>query len=209
MIWASIIFILLGAMGVYVFGILKKEDFSTRRLRLMTKLIGAKGTRYFLLGMAGIMLFAGTTSLVRQFIPANTKEAVSTPDKKPSSQEAADLQRESDMLSRAAELMGKHKFQESMDVYQQLADQFPKDRGYYLGEVGVNHYLLHEYDKAIEYYVIARDSGAKKNEMDDNIWESCQALYGKSHKKAPVKKYLSLCPDGAHTTEANKLLGKK
>jgi tetratricopeptide (TPR) repeat protein len=204
--WAAIIFILLGAMGIYVFGIKKKENFSTRRLRLMTNLIGAKGTRIFLLGMAVIMLFAGTASLTKQFYP--TKEAAIEPDKYSPSKEVADAQKESDMISKAADLMTKHQFQESMDAYQQLADEFPKDRGYYLGEVGVNHFLLNEYEKAIDYYVKARDNGADKSKMDDNIWESCEALYEKSGKKANVKKYLTLCPDGAHTKEAKKISGK-
>lgn len=203
--WAAIIFILLGAMGVYVFGIKKKENFSTRRLRLMTNLIGAKGTRIFLLGMSVIMIFAGIGSLTKQFYP--TKEATIEPDKY-SPKEVADLQKESDMLSKAADLMKQHKFQESMDAYQQLADEFPKDRGYYLSEVGVNHFLLGEYEKAIDYYMLARDSGANKTEIDDDIWQSCDALHDKSHKKAPVKKYLTLCPDGAHTKEAKKILGK-
>jgi hypothetical protein len=211
--WAAIIFILLGAMGVYAFGIKKKENFNTRRLRLLTNLIGAKGTRYFLLGMAGIMLFAGTTSLIRQFLFPAKKAAPATDiahehHQQPLAEKVADTVIEFHMLDSGMALMNHHKYQESQDIFMYMADSFPASRGFYLGLVGTDYALMKKYDTAIEYFVKGRDNGGDKSGADDNIWLASKSLYNKHKDHSYIKKYLTLCPDGNHKKEANKLLGK-
>ena len=208
--WAGIIFIILGAIGVYAFGIQKKEDFNTRRLRLMTKLIGAKGTRYFLLGMSGIMLFAGTASLVKPLLSSTPKKTVVAVDTAPEPhKKSTDTAVEFHLLDSAMALMNNRKYQESMNIFLMMVDSFPESRGFYLGLVGTDYALQKKYDTSIEYFVKARDNGDDTSRVDDNIWLASKASYRQDKDLAHIKKYLTLCPSGNHLKEAKKFMGKK
>lgn len=111
------------------------------------------------------------------------------------------------MRRNAATLMSSRKFQESIDLYQRLVDEFPADKGSFLSQIGAGYYFLGDYDKAIDYYVQARDNGMMADMMDDNIWEACEAIYKKTQDKAAIDRYFALCPGGSHTKAANKLKG--
>jgi tetratricopeptide (TPR) repeat protein len=111
------------------------------------------------------------------------------------------------MMRQASSLLTSGKFQASIDLYQQLVDQFPARKETYLSQMGAGYYFLGEYDKAIDYYVQARSAGMDASMMDDNIWEACEAIYQKTQDKAAVQRYFELCPNAGHKREANKILG--
>ncbi len=115
---------------------------------------------------------------------------------------------ENAMMRQATSLMTSRKFQESIDVYQQLATAFPARKDTYLSQVGVGYYFLGDYVQAIDYYVKARDLGSNAGMMDDNIWEACEAIYKNTQDKAAIERYFTLCPNGSNSRAANKLLGK-
>ncbi len=108
----------------------------------------------------------------------------------------------------AIKLMTSRKYQESIDAYQALMVQFPESKATFLSQIGVGHYFLGDYPKAIEYYVAARDNGEHADIMDHNIWEACETIFKNTGDKAAVERYLVLCPGGSNTKAANKLLAR-
>ena len=115
---------------------------------------------------------------------------------------------ENALMRRASSLITAQKFQEGLELYKQLANDYPKNRGLYLSQVGVGYHFLHEFDKAIDYYVQSRDTGYEPSMNDDNIWDACELEYSLTKDKSSLQKYLGLCPDGNHAKEAQKLLAK-
>jgi tetratricopeptide (TPR) repeat protein len=115
---------------------------------------------------------------------------------------------ENAMMRQATSCMTSGKFQESIDLYQQLATAYPARKDTYLSQIGAGHYFLGDYMQAIDYYVQARDLGSNASMMDDNIWEACETIYKNTQDKAAIERYFALCPSGSHGRAANKLLGK-
>jgi|GEM_PF-1767485 len=113
---------------------------------------------------------------------------------------------ENALLRQASSLMTSRKFQESIQVYHQMADQFPEKRGLYLSQIGANYYFMGEFQMAMDYYVKGLEAGADKRMMDDNIWEAVEELAKGDHGKAAAEQYLQLFPDGSYKKKAEKLL---
>lgn len=115
---------------------------------------------------------------------------------------------EDSLMRQASGFMTSGKFNESRELYQKLAENYPDKKGLYLSQVGASLYFLQEYEQAINTYVEARNNGADASMMDDNIWEACETIYKQANDKASLEKYIQLCPDGRYTKKANKLLAK-
>lgn len=111
------------------------------------------------------------------------------------------------MVRNATSLMSSRKFQQSAEIYQQLVDQYPENKGTYLSQIGACQYFLGDYDKAIEYYVAALDNGADRGMMDDNVFEACEAIFKGTQLPADIERYLELFPAGNHLRAAKKLVG--
>lgn len=112
-----------------------------------------------------------------------------------------------DALMREASLaLTSGNFQQAVEHYQQLANNFPQKKGLYLSQVGAAYYFLNDFNQAIDYYVQAKENGADDSMMDDNIWEACEAIYENSQDKAAIQKYLEHYPDGSYASAARKLL---
>lgn len=107
-------------------------------------------------------------------------------------------------INHAARLLTSRKFDEAIDAYTQIAQDFPEERGTCLSQVGAAWYFKGEFARAIEAYVIARDAGADADMMDDNLWEACEALAKKepAQKAAHLAAYLRHCPNGKHRRAA-------
>ncbi|MFN8397658.1 MAG: hypothetical protein U0176_23765 [Bacteroidia bacterium] len=110
------------------------------------------------------------------------------------------------MRQASSALTGK-RFQEAIDLYKALANDFPAQKGTYLSQVGAAYYFLGDYHQAIDYYVQARDHGMTAFMIDDNIWEACEAIHSQTRDASIANRYLELCPGGSHTKAAKKMLG--
>ncbi|MDH5399656.1 MAG: tetratricopeptide repeat protein [Cyclobacteriaceae bacterium] len=115
---------------------------------------------------------------------------------------------ESALVRQASSLCTSGEFSKSLDLYLQLAEDYPNSKGLYLSQVGVNYYFLNDFNAAIDYYLKALDEGADSSMMDDNIWEACEALFNNDNDMAPINRYLELFPDGSYKKKANKILSK-
>ncbi len=74
-------------------------------------------------------------------------------------------------------------------------------------QIGVCHFFLGDFEKAIEHYVLALNGGFDKRMMDDNIWEACEELMKKDGDKAKWSNhYLQILPEGNYAGKAKKNL---
>ena len=113
---------------------------------------------------------------------------------------------ENDLMRKAAKSMSSKNFTEAVDLYMELANKYPQNKGLYEGEVGAAYYFLGDYAKAIESYTSALNNGGDKSMMDDNIWEATEAIYGQTKDKKVVEEYVALFPSGNYKKKADKLL---
>ena len=111
------------------------------------------------------------------------------------------------LMRKAASLISGQKFAEGIELYKQMANDFPANKGTYLSQVGVGYFFLNDFNSAIDYYAQAYANGFDKSMSDDNIWEACEAIYKQNKDKEILSKYLQLFPGGKHTKDANKLSG--
>jgi tetratricopeptide (TPR) repeat protein len=113
---------------------------------------------------------------------------------------------ENEMMRNASKLMTSKQFNESIDLYQKLANNYPANRGLYESQIGANYYFLGDYIKAIEFYMSALKNGADKNMIDDNVWEATEALYEKTNNTNFFKGYTLFFPEGQYVKKANSFL---
>lgn len=114
----------------------------------------------------------------------------------------------SKQFNAASEFMLNQHYQDCVDAYQKLMEKYPDSLGDCESQIGAAYYFLGEYEKAISYYVAARNHGADQSMMDDNIWEACETLYDQSSLNSDIERYLQLCPDGSYANKAKKILQK-
>ena len=124
---------------------------------------------------------------------------------------------ENEMMRNASKLMTSGKFQESLDLYKKLSENYPNNKGLYEGQIGAAYYFLGEYEKAVEYYISSINNGGDKRMMDDNIWEAAEALSKLEilmedgsiiNPKNLIEKYLEIFPNGSYAKKARTILGK-
>jgi tetratricopeptide (TPR) repeat protein len=113
---------------------------------------------------------------------------------------------EDGLVKQATKLMVSKKFAESIEVYGNLVEQFPKNKALYQSQIGAGHYFLGDYTKAIDYYSLAMRHGSDKDMMDDNVWEAIEALYKQSKDVNVFEKYKQLFPSGSYVKKADKYL---
>jgi tetratricopeptide (TPR) repeat protein len=122
---------------------------------------------------------------------------------------------ENAMMRQATKLMSSKQFDESMALYQEMADKFPGNRGLYLSQVGVAHYFKGDLQEAFDTYVLAMEAGCDKDMSEDNIWEAAEEMSklfvlledgSVIQPKHLVEKYLELFPSGKYVKKAKKVL---
>jgi len=113
---------------------------------------------------------------------------------------------ENDLMRKAAKSMSSQNFAEAIELYTQLANRYPTNKGLYEGQIGAAYYFLGDYAKAIESYTSALHNGGDKNMMDDNIWEAAEAIYGQTKDKKAIEEYVVVFPNGNYKKKAEKLL---
>ncbi|MDD3877084.1 MAG: hypothetical protein PHT69_10710 [Bacteroidales bacterium] len=112
---------------------------------------------------------------------------------------------ENSMMRQAAKLMSGQQFEDSIELYTKLAENYPANRGLYQSQIGAAYYFLADYNKAISFYTAALNNGADKGMMDDNIWEATEALFKQTGEKAHLDNYKLLFPEGNYVKKAEKL----
>ncbi len=113
---------------------------------------------------------------------------------------------EDEMMRQASKFMTSGNFEESINLYKRMAEEYPDNRGLYESQVGAGYYFLGNYEEAINYYVSALKNGGDEDMADDNIWEATEVLYKQTGDKSHLEKYLELFPKGNYQKDASKLL---
>lgn len=111
-------------------------------------------------------------------------------------------------INDASRLMLDQKYKECIACYQAIAQTYPTEKAIAESQIGAAYYFLGFYAKAIDYYVMARESGADGAMIDDNIWEACTTIYSKTKNKRAIRKYLELCPRGNYLGKAIHILNE-
>ncbi|MDC8002482.1 hypothetical protein POV27_00330 [Aureisphaera galaxeae] len=109
-------------------------------------------------------------------------------------------------MREASVAMTSGQFEESAELYEKLAEDFPAKKGLYLSQVGAAYYFLKDFHTAISFYVTAKEHGADTSMMDDNIWEACEAIYNQENDKTAIERYLTHYPNGKYAKKAEKIL---
>lgn len=112
-------------------------------------------------------------------------------------------------FNQACRLVPKGKYAEALAMFEQVkantAD--PEQKGTCDNQIGVCHFFLGDYEKAIESYASSFKNGFDKGMADDNIWEACEKLMEKEKDKAKwARHYLGILPQGNYSSKAQKLL---
>ena len=115
---------------------------------------------------------------------------------------------EDTLEQQASNAMSNGEFEQSVELYLELACKYPLRKGLYLSRVGAAYYFLTEFDKAIAYYLEAKQQGMDEVLMDANVWKACSTQYNNTHDIMDIKKYLEYFPEGKYTKKAQKLLNK-
>lgn len=115
---------------------------------------------------------------------------------------------EDSLMRQASSALTNGEFEKSIELYKNLASDYPEKKGVYLSQVGVAFYFLNDFNKAIEYYLNAKENGADSDMMDDNTWEACEAIYKNESDKTALEKYLNYFPNGSYAKKAKKILSK-
>ena len=108
----------------------------------------------------------------------------------------------------ASGLMLKGAYQACIEAYEKLTEKYPDSQATNESQIGAAYFFLGDYEKAVDYYLAARDHGMDADMMDDNLWEAFEVLYKKNGDKKHIERYLELCPGGSYVKKANKLLAK-
>lgn len=113
-------------------------------------------------------------------------------------------------FNQACRLVPKGQYAEALAMFENVkantADAHQK--GNCDNQIGVCHFFMNDFEKAIEAYANSIQNGFDRSMADDNIWEACEKLMQRDHDKARwAKHYLELLPNGNYKGKAQKHLG--
>lgn len=95
-------------------------------------------------------------------------------------------------------------------AYELLARKFRSKRHYCELQIANAYSHQGDHEKSIHYYHAARVHGADAEQIDDNIWQTCEMIFDKSAREKDrchaLDQYLTLCPKGRHRRAARSLL---
>lgn len=110
-------------------------------------------------------------------------------------------------FNQACRLIPKGKYTEAIALFSAIEENATDahEKGNCQNQIGVCHFFLGDFEKAIEFYAQSYKNGFDKSMMDDNIWEACEELMKADGDKAKWSRYyLDLIPDGKYTGKAQK-----
>lgn len=108
-------------------------------------------------------------------------------------------------INEAAGLLLDKDFEGSKRAYESIMLKYPDSKGECLEQIGVAEFYMGNYEKALEYYIEAKNNGEDNSITEYNIWEVCEILYKNNGSSDAPEKYLSLYPKGRYAKKAGKL----
>ena len=89
----------------------------------------------------------------------------------------------SDLLNLAIKLHIGKRYEESIACFEKIIEKFPDDNASSYNLIGANYFFLGEYEKAIDFYLKALETGEDLDTIDFNVWESCVELIRQNPEK--------------------------
>ena len=111
-------------------------------------------------------------------------------------------------FNQACRLVPKGKYSEAMVMFEDVKANTTdvEKKGTCDNQIGVCHFFLGDFEKAITYYYSSIQNQFDASMADDNIWEACEELMKKENDKQKwAQHYLSLMPNGNYAKTAKNL----
>jgi tetratricopeptide (TPR) repeat protein len=112
-------------------------------------------------------------------------------------------------FNQACRLVPKGQYAEALVIFEQVKASATdvEKKGTCDNQIGVCHFFMGEYEKAIESYVSSSKNGFDKDMADDNVWEACEKLMKKENDSQKwAQYYLSVLPNGNYAKKAQQFL---
>ncbi len=116
---------------------------------------------------------------------------------------------EEDQFITAHHLLGSGNNKEALIAYEILLQLYPEKKGYCLFRQGDCYIKLEEEEKSIDCYEDAYKFGYDLDEVDQAIWNACEAAYYKFREIDIVKRYLAILPEGNSVRYALSIIENK
>jgi tetratricopeptide (TPR) repeat protein len=113
------------------------------------------------------------------------------------------------VFNQACRLIPKKQYVEAIALFESIRENSSDayEKGSCESQIGVCHFFLGDFEKALDFYTLSFHSGYDKRVNDYNIWEACEELMKIDGNKAKWSQvYLELFPDGQHAKRATKYL---
>jgi tetratricopeptide (TPR) repeat protein len=112
-------------------------------------------------------------------------------------------------FNQACRLIPKKQYQEAIMLFEAIRENSTDayEKGSCESQIGVCHFFLGDFEKALDFYTRSFHSGYDKRVNDYNIWEACEKLVTiDGNKDKWLNYYLELFPDGQYAGKATKYL---
>ncbi|MNJ86160.1 hypothetical protein D3C87_36470 [compost metagenome] len=113
------------------------------------------------------------------------------------------------VFNQACRLIPQKQYTEAIALFESIRENSTdtNEKGSCESQIGVCHFFLGNFEKALDFYTLSLLSGFDKRVNDYNIWEACEELMKIDGNKAKWSQhYLELFPDGQYAGKANKFL---
>jgi tetratricopeptide (TPR) repeat protein len=111
------------------------------------------------------------------------------------------------VFNRACRLIPQKQYAEAILLFESIREHSTDayEQGSCESQIGVCHFFLGDFEKALDFYTRSFHSGYDKRVNDYNIWEACEELIKIDGDKAKWSQYyLELFPDGQYAKKAGK-----
>lgn len=111
------------------------------------------------------------------------------------------------VFNQACRLIPKKQYKEAIAIFESIRENSTDayEQGSCESQIGVCHFFLGDFEKALEFYTKSFHSGYDKRVNDYNIWEVCEELMKKDGEHAKWSQYyLELFPEGQYAVKAQK-----
>ncbi len=119
-----------------------------------------------------------------------------------------DEQTYNNRFNQACRLVPKGQYAEALVEFEAIKIATPDQsvKGTCDNQIGVCHFFLGDYQRAIEAYTSSIENGFDAGMAQDNIWEAYEVLYKQSKNPAYMANYLQQFPSGNYAKKAEKIL---
>lgn len=117
-----------------------------------------------------------------------------------------DNRSQGEQIQFADKLLREGPYDMAIKMYQALIQKYPEERDRYENGIGSAFLKMEDFDKAINYYLLARDHGMHPEITDKHIWDACQKHFKKTHDTLHLAQYAKYCSEGKFRYQADELL---